>query len=139
MRPRLAILVTALLLVGAARWQTGQTQLTVRLLLKSRSSVLGVTTTQSLPAQGFNVKVGDRVNPVRYCDRLHADPPARVDCQVPAGAEIVIRVARQSVGEHCPEPFVTPTAAPLAITVRVDPQERAIVCRITTPAPGTFP
>ncbi|MGQ0561037.1 MAG: hypothetical protein ACT443_04090 [Gemmatimonadota bacterium] len=109
--------------------ESPNTVVTVRVLVKSATKASGVAKTEWLPGSGYFVKVGDARNPARFCNSLHLDPPARVECAVPSGPPVTIRIERADFSGRCPEPFATTRSVPLSVTVRVDSDRRTLACK----------
>lgn len=123
------LLLFATWLAASAAPQPPSTIVTVRVLVKTASTTGGVAKTEWLPGSGYFVKIGDTQNPARYCSSLHLDPPARVECAVPAGRPVIIRIDRPSFSGQCPAPFPTSSNVPLSVTARVDLERKTLSCR----------
>lgn len=122
----LAIGAGVLLLSAPAQQKS---TLTVRVLTKEVRTLNGVQTTEWLPGAGYRVQVGDAGNPVRYCNELHQDPPAKVECAVPYRTRTTVRIEKQGSARQCAEPVTIAEGTKVSITARLD--DRAISCRST--------
>ena len=124
----LSCCVLTLLLAAAGEQQ--RSALTVRVLVKEVHTMNGVEKTEWLPGIGYQVKVGDATNPVRYCNTTLQDPPGKVDCALPAGIKVVVRIERQAAVHQCAEPFTTTDRNTISVTARLDREQRSLTCRV---------
>ena len=117
------------LLLAAAGGQQ-RSVLTVRVLVKEVRTLNGVEKTEWLPGTGYHVKVGDATDPNRYCKTMLQDPPGKVDCKLPAGIQVIVRIERPGVIQQCAEPFSTTQGNTISVTARLDREQRSLTCRL---------